>query len=151
MKRFNRIGLIVTLFAVALMMAGPALACPVSVGSFAAPSFAVAQPQAVYQSSVGVSCGQAVAAVADPQVCETAKIGRVEAIETHLLIGEIIFNGRPQNLDSAGWVVGVQMDCSTNSRQVVILSQSIQRELLIDRIRQFLCLQRIACQCKGQS
>jgi hypothetical protein len=68
MKRFNRIGLIVTLFAVALMMAGPALACPVSVGSFAAPSFAVAQPQAVYQSSVGVSCGQAVAAVADPQV-----------------------------------------------------------------------------------
>ena len=90
------------------------------------------------------------AAVADLQVCETAQISRVEAIESVLLVSEIIFEGGPQNFDSAGWVVCMQMQRSTDGRQIVVLNQGIQRELLIDRIRQCLRLRGIACQRKRQ-
>ena len=72
MKRFQCLALYVTLFAVALMTAAPSLACPVSVGSFAVaqPAF-VAAPPAVYQSSIGVQCGQQLA-VAQPQAVYAA-------------------------------------------------------------------------------
>ena len=63
----------IVLLAVGLMLfAGSAMACGVAVGSFAVaqPAF-VAAPQAVYQSSVGVQCGQQLA-LAQPQAVYAA-------------------------------------------------------------------------------
>ena len=66
------------------LIAGSAMACGVAVGSFAVaqPAF-VAAPQAVYQSSIGVACGQQVA-VAAPQAVYAAPIA-VQAVPAFVL------------------------------------------------------------------
>ena len=90
-----------------------------------------------------LSCG--LTSVSGLQVSQTAKVSGDQESVT-----KVVRNGGGENVDGLVWLVPSQRNCGPDRRQVAILDLGIQGMFVRKFVGNFLCLRKVARQCKCQ-